>query len=276
MSTPSHTPTATGVAGPSFLRILRSEMLKLTALRSVWILSGITVLFTLTLSLLAALAMAMAGPMGSMYGELAAVDVARQGLSGMYLTLMLVASLGVISITSEFGSGSIRSTLTAVPRRSSLVAAKMLSVAAWTAALSLITVLAVHVMQAAITGHVPMSAMVTDPQVMWLYINSFIALVLAAVMGFGVGVLIKHSAGGIVTLTVAMFILPLVVGVISAVAADAWLVEALMSWQYLVHFENFLSTTNPTSDLVTAGAGLLVWTVIPVAAGWFAFTVRDA
>ncbi len=54
----------------------------------------------------------------------AAQDVTRLSLSGVYLGQAIVAILAVLTITGEYGTGMIHATLTAMPRRTAMLAAK--------------------------------------------------------------------------------------------------------------------------------------------------------
>lgn len=52
------------------------------------------------------------------------VDPARTSLTGIYLGQAVAAILGVLVISSEYSTGMIRATLTAMPRRTTVLAAK--------------------------------------------------------------------------------------------------------------------------------------------------------
>ena len=53
-----------------------------------------------------------------------AADAARVSLSGIYLGQVLVAVLAVLVVSGEYGTGMIRTTLAAMPRRLTMLAAK--------------------------------------------------------------------------------------------------------------------------------------------------------
>ena len=56
-------------------------------------------------------------------------DPARISLTGVYLGQTVAALAGVLAIGGEYGTGMIRVTLTAIPRRGRLLAAKTLVLA---------------------------------------------------------------------------------------------------------------------------------------------------
>ncbi|MER7250646.1 hypothetical protein [Kribbella sp. NPDC000426] len=70
----------------------------------------------------------------------AAVTVAagRLGLSGLYLGQVPVAVVAVLSVSGEYSNGLIRTTLMAVPNRTTLMAAKALVLSAAVASFSLL------------------------------------------------------------------------------------------------------------------------------------------
>ena len=57
-------------------------------------------------------------------------DPAKIGLTGVYLGQVVIALLAVLAIGGEYGTGMIRLTLTAMPRRLTAFAAKALVTAA--------------------------------------------------------------------------------------------------------------------------------------------------
>ena len=52
------------------------------------------------------------------------LDPAKLSLTGIYLSQAIVAILAVLAISGEYGSGMIRITFTAMPRRTTVLAAK--------------------------------------------------------------------------------------------------------------------------------------------------------
>ena len=90
------------------MRLLRSELLKLTTIRTTWILIGIGLLGE---ALFAGLFSGLAAK-----SDLALVDVSdiERG-TGLLMIMLLV--LGVLAITGEFRHGTASTTFLAAPRR---------------------------------------------------------------------------------------------------------------------------------------------------------------
>lgn len=268
--------------GPSLGRAFSSEFAKLLALRTTWWLSGATLALGAFLAGAVAFSLEYVQSMPEAEGPDAAA-VAGQGTAGVTFAMILLGALGVIAITTEFTSGAIRSSLTAVPKRSLLVGAKASALAVWTGLVTLILVLLSHLIVAVIADPLPISAIVTDADVAITYLASWAAVVLTAIMGFGLGMLLRSSAGAIVTLAVILFVLQIVLSIIWGVSGQAAWSETLMRMEYMYLVGEFTSQGESQAafgmdPLPTwqAGLGMLAWVAVPLVAGWLSFIRRDS
>jgi hypothetical protein len=89
------------------------EWVKLASLRSTWATLGITIAAAAGIAVLAA-----AGT------KTPSADLVNSMMTGMFAGVLLAGVLGVLTVTSEYTSGTIRATLAAAPRRPLLLAAK--------------------------------------------------------------------------------------------------------------------------------------------------------
>ena len=113
---------------------LHAEWTKLRTLTSTfWLLLAAA---ALTVAVSAAAAAATRCPSGG-----CADDPAKISLTGIYLGQAVIAVLAVIAVSGEYGTGMIRLTLTATPRRLTVLAAKAAIVAGLTLAAGAIAVL---------------------------------------------------------------------------------------------------------------------------------------
>jgi hypothetical protein len=96
-----------------FPQVARMEWIKLRSLRSTW--------WVLAATVAGAAAIAVAVGVNT---EDAAADLTNNALAGISLGLLLVGVLGVLVMTGEYGSGTIRATLAAIPNRPLVLAAK--------------------------------------------------------------------------------------------------------------------------------------------------------
>jgi len=124
--------------------------------------------------------------------------------------------LGALVMTSEYGTGLIRVTLTAVPQRSVLLAAKCAVfgavVLAFSEALAFITFF---------TGQWVLSARhiqvtLAHPGATRAVLASGLYLAVVALVGIGLGTVIRHTAGAVTALVGGLFVAPTVVSVLPA------------------------------------------------------------
>ncbi len=101
------------------LRLVRSEWIKLSSLRSTWIILLFAVLGPTVLGLLFA----------ANTDELIASDLFEMVGAVSIISYILLGVLGVLCITAEFGHDTIQPTFSATPRRLRVVAAKIIVIA---------------------------------------------------------------------------------------------------------------------------------------------------
>jgi xanthine/uracil/vitamin C permease (AzgA family) len=89
------------------------EWVKLASLRSTWATLGITIAAAAGIAVLAA-----AGTKSP------SQDLTNSMMTGMFAGVLLAGVLGVLAVTGEYTSGTIRATLAAAPRRPLVLAAK--------------------------------------------------------------------------------------------------------------------------------------------------------
>jgi hypothetical protein len=138
--------------------------------------------------------------------DLATTDSIRLSLAGLHLSQIAVGVLGALIITSEYGTGLVRTTFAAVPQRRVVLLAKTLvfTVSALVVGVSSCFVGYV-VFEASLTGE-EMSASLGDAGVVRAIIGGGLYLVVLGVLGLGLGVIIRSSAGTIATLFGLMFV----------------------------------------------------------------------
>jgi len=202
----SPTPTPYAYVSPIPVRkahlgdALASEWTKIRSVRStIWTL-GIMVLLMLGLGLcVGAVAAAASAP------ETSSDPALGLGFFGVLPASICVMTLGVLSISSEYGTGMIRTTLTACPSRGRVLAAK--AIVFFVLVFSLVTLMA------AVVGAVQV-AMVDAAEPtggQWLRATVGVGLLLGllGLLAMGVGAIVRHSAGAI-TVMIGVLLLPLV------------------------------------------------------------------
>jgi ABC-type transport system involved in multi-copper enzyme maturation permease subunit len=137
-------------------------------------------------------------------------DPANISLAGLAFAPLAIGIAGVLVMSGEYGSGLIRSTLAAVPRRWLLLAAKAAVLAAVTLALGEVTVLAAFLSgQAVLAGRAP-HATLAQPGALRAVALSGAYLALLALFGLGLGAVIRRSAAAIAAYAGLVLVLPYV------------------------------------------------------------------
>ncbi len=171
--------------------------------------------------LLAAAAAAFACPQGACTPRLTAVDPAKLGLTGVYLGQVIIALLAVLAVGGEYGTGMIRLTLTAIPRRLTAFTAKALVT---TAAALTASVLAVSgsalagwlILPArgvsAVHGYAPLS--LENAADLRAACGSVLYLTLIALLAFGITTAVRDAGVGIGVVLGLLFVFPIMSAVI--------------------------------------------------------------
>ncbi len=227
--------------------LLRSEWTKLWSVRfGAWC-TAVYVLVVCAAGWLAA-----AGTQQAPLPELA-VETALTGFGFGQLVLVV---LGVLAVTSEFGTGQALLSFVAVPRRSRLLVAKTCVVAGWSALVSAVLAPVCAVAAARLT-EVPGGISLTDPAVLQVLGLQVAAATLVTALALGVGTVLRSSAGAVGTATGLVFLAPLLVALApDAVARSATAMPALR-----VGRDTFLAeaTTWQVGTSVIAAWAVGVW-----------------
>jgi ABC-type transport system involved in multi-copper enzyme maturation permease subunit len=214
--------TASSVApAPSRLkvtqgRVVRSEWIKFWSLRSTVITLAIAAALMIGIGLLASSMLnsgegAGAGPDP---GDLGPVDAS---LAGLTFAQLAFGTLGVLFMASEYSTGMIRSSLTAVPKRLPVLWSKI----AVFAAVAFVIGLAASAL--AFTGGQALigegAASWSDAGVARAVIGSAVILAGSGVLGLALGALLRSTPAAISTLFGVMFLLS---GIAQLLLPDSW------------------------------------------------------
>ena len=130
--------------------------------------------------------------------------------------------LGALIITGEFTTGAYRSTLAAEPRRLRVVGAKGLIV--------LLTGLVVGTLAvaAAIGAAVPIllgagAGIDVPAEALEAIIGTVLYLTVSALFAYGIGLIVRNSAGAITATVGVLFVLPVIVQIAAAMTNADWL-----------------------------------------------------
>jgi ABC-2 type transport system permease protein len=210
-------PAGAGIGpGPTFLRVLNSEFIKFRTLLSTVILLASTAVVMVGFGALSAWGTGQfADAAGS--DPQAAEAIAAQGgdlavtvpTSGIAFAQLILGSLGVLLMSSEFTTGMARSTFAAVPKRLPAFIAKLVVVMVSAFLLTALSTYAAGLVSVPILDNYGLKLDLGSSQsVKLLLVNSAYVAAVAAI-GMALGTLIRNSAGGIMSLVGLFFVAPI-------------------------------------------------------------------
>jgi len=178
-------------------------------------------------------------------------------------------------ITGEYPSGSIRSTLTMVPRRWPVLWAKIAVVTAVVFVAMLATAFAVFLGGQALIGSGDVAAAtLADPGVLRAVFGTAGYLTAVALLGLAAGALLRSTAGAISTLVGVLLFLPLIGSLVLPADWAANVTKYLPS-----NVGTALTSVTQAPDALgpaTAALVLAAWVVVPLAAAAVALRRRSA
>jgi ABC-2 type transport system permease protein len=231
----SSLPPAGGRAG--LKGALASEFTKLRSVRSTyWTLGA---LFIVSVGLGIAITAGTAANFANNPGNKAGFDATQASLGAFFeLGQLIIAVIGAMVITSEYSTGMIRTSLTAQPRRGVVYAAKAIVFTSVTLVISIITAFIAFFVGQAIysskgvgaslfhTVTIPANAnvncnpggctatfsgtdVITASTVLTAIVGTALFVTIVALIAFGVGSIVRHTAGTIAIVIAFLFIVPI-------------------------------------------------------------------
>jgi len=264
----------------SFLRVCKSEWIKLFTLNSTWWVLFVTIAAALGLGVLMmgsmrALVTDILGGSTMTPQELRATDAASQSVQ---LLQLILGVLAVLFITNEYSSGQIRSSLTAVPKRWPVLAAKTVVISVVTFFMSGLSY------YGAVLAGWPMIARFSNTELPegWSLVDDrftvgslkmialmSLATVLTLIFALAVGALLRNTAAGISTVVVVLFLLPVFMNILSwdwAATAHGYLLSSCQAGIYEDGPLDFVKSLWVTG----------VWAFAPLLVAGVILQVRDA
>ena len=301
-------PPSTGHAG---LRgVIASEFTKLRSVRSTYWTIASLIIVSVGISAIAGFG--IASSIHNNPQNKAGMDATQASLIAFFeLGQLIIAVIGAMSITSEYSTGMIRTSLTAMPRRGTVYLGKLIVLTSVTLVVSLVTsFISFFVGQAALGGSgvsaslfhstmVPANANVSPPpggpnssappivtfsgtdvitagHVLSAVVGTALFVTVVALIAFGLGAIIRHTAGAITSTIGLMFVLSIIIQILPS----NW------RWDIMRFFPDaagrVISVTVAQGDnqhLWSAWPQFLVtvvWAAVLVGAGAYLFRKRDA
>ena len=139
-------------------------------------------------------------------------DVVVNSLRGVYFSQLVVITLGALVGTSEYATGLVRTTFAAVPRRSHVLAAKAVVLGIGMSAAGVVASFTSYLLAQPLlhsNGYVapayPPPSLLTEP-VLRAIIGTGLFLTLLALLGLGLGIILRRTAGAITALVAVTFV----------------------------------------------------------------------
>jgi ABC-2 type transport system permease protein len=259
---------------------LHGEWTKLRTLPSTWWLLLAAVTLTIVVGTAAAAAV-QCRPFGCAPAQTGA-DPAKISLSGVDLGQVIVALLAVLAVGGEYGTGMIRVTLAATPRRLVMLAAKAVVVTGWAVAAGTVAVLG-----SVLAGRLILPGRGLSAANGYMLVSlgngpdlraaagSVLYLALIALLALGVTTAVRDSAVGIGLVLGALYLFPIV----SAVIPDQVLARHLEQIAPMTAGLYIQATVGVQALPLTPWEGLGVlatWAAGALLAGGLLLCLRDA
>ena len=273
----------------SFPGIVRSEWIKLRSLRSTFWCYLIVVVLTIGLAALIA-AVIPTDAVGNARAAAAAgvaqppdqrwLDISTIGVS---FGQLVIAVLGALVITGEYGTGMIRSTFAAVPSRLPALIAKAVVFGVVTFVVTLAALVVGALLAGPILDGRGIHPDLGDGSVWLALVGGAGYLTLLGVLAMGIGLIIRASAGAIATALGLILVVPIIVDLLASLTRATWLQNVAVFLPNTAGARMFAyrPTGTYTHGLLTLDGwqGLLVvaaWCVVAAVIGGVLVKRRDA
>jgi ABC-2 type transport system permease protein len=205
-------PLTSGPVAPgrvTFAGVVRSEFTKLRSVRSTaWALLTAVALVVVPGILTCMLRVAHWSESDASTHD--GFDAVAVSITGIFLAQFAVGVLGVLVMTNEYATGSIRTTFAAVPRRLPVLGAKVVAVASTVIGLGLPAVVATFFAGQSVLAAKGLDVGLGQPGVARALAGSVLYLVVITMLGLGLGALSRNTTAGVVLLVGMVFVLPVI------------------------------------------------------------------
>ena len=266
-------PVATAPAGRyGMVDLIRSEWTKVRTVRSTMWTLGTTLLIGLAASGIAT-GVTRAHWAAMSASNRASFHPVEVSLIGAYLGgTLLLGILGILVMSSEYATGTIRATLAAAPRRPMVLAAKVLVFGAVTLILAEFAAFASFFVGQALLSSPAPHATLSSRGALQAVAGSGLYLCVVGLLALGIAVLVRHTAGAISGYVGVILVLPVIVSALPG--SLEYQVERLLPLEI-----GSAIIGNPSPDAFGPWTGFLIlcgYTALILALGSVLLVRRDA
>jgi ABC-2 type transport system permease protein len=202
-------PPASGRAG--FRGTLASEFTKIRSVRSTYW----TLLVLLVVSI--GIGAAITGGTAANWSHTApsdrlSFDPTQASVAGLfYLGQLVIVVFGAMTLTAEYSTGMIRTSLTAMPRRTVVYAAKAVVFAVVALVVTFAAAFVSFFLGQALLASTHDTATLSQPNVLRAVVGSALYVTLCGLFAFAIGAIVRHTAGTITAVIGLLFVIPILV-----------------------------------------------------------------
>jgi ABC-2 type transport system permease protein len=266
-------PPASGRAGLS--GTLRSEFTKIRSVRSTW--WTLLVLVVVSVGIGAAISAGVAASWShTSASDRATFDATQISVAGLFfLGQLVIVVFGAIVLTSEYSTGMIRTSLTAMPRRVTVYAAKAVVFAAVALAVTLVTAFIAFFLGQAILTSTHESATLSQPNVLRAVIGGALYVTMCGLFAFAAGAIFRHTAATITSVIGLLFVIP----ILAHLLPDSWYAD-IARWLPSSAGDAISVVVGPGPDHLFSPWGqfavFAIYTAVLLVVGGILFRKRDA
>ncbi len=254
-----------------------AEWIKLRTLRSTWIGLAAALVALVGFAAIAATvatgSVARPGGRGN-GGPFTDADPVSTVLLGANFAVLLMGILGALAGAREYGSRMIAATMVAVPRRWQVVVSKATVLTGATLVTSVIGVLGAFVLGMALLSRGDAATVgLTDAGVLRSVLGMAGYITAVALIGLGLGILLRSAAGSIGAVVAGIMVLPPLAG---ALLPDSW--DPILRYLPSSAASAFTAVESAGTAVLSPGTGALVlaaWVVVVLGAAIVSITRRD-
>ena len=208
MTTAAHPEPGAIRASSSLLNVLRSEWIKLWSVRSTYWTLGTLLVVAIGIGIL------LTWITARMWDDFDAADRATfdpvevsTGF-GLFLGMLFISVLGVLVISGEYSTGGIRTTLTAVPQRLTVLGAKAIVFVFVALVTSLVIAFGSFLIGQSILSSENIDASLGDDGVFRAVLGGALFVTACGLFSFALGALLRRTAAGITAALGGLLVVP--------------------------------------------------------------------
>ncbi|HEX3704984.1 MAG TPA: ABC transporter permease subunit, partial [Mycobacteriales bacterium] len=199
-------------------------------------------------------------------------DPAAISLAGLFFSQLALGVFAIMTVSAEYSTGMIRTTLTAVPQRGYVLAAKATLVAAVSMITSIGVAFAAFSIGQSIFARHHLGVSLGDPGVARAVLGGGLYIGALTLLALGLATIIRHTAGAITGLVALVFIIPIV----TQLLPDS--LQRDFSRYLPANAGSAITNVVQTPESLgpwTGYAVFLGWTVLVIGIGYYLLRTRD-